>query len=119
MSIINYTQSFPIDGNHQFMLVTWPNMANGDTGLPFILAEYADRSAQVEGTFGSGGIVLIEGTNDSTNWRTLNDPYSNAISITTAKIEAVTELVVAIRPKVSAGDATTSVTVSLLVRKNK
>jgi len=88
MAIIDYIQSFPINGTHEFMLVTWPNMTNGDTGLPFTLAEYADRSAQVEGTFGSGGIVLIEGTNDATNWRTLNDPYSNAISITTAKIRS-------------------------------
>ena len=121
MALINYTQDFPITGNSAFMRIIWPNMANGDTGEPFTLADYCDRSAQVEGTFGAGGIVVIEGNNETTatNWRTLNDPYSNAISITTAKIEAVSELVVAIRPKVTAGDGTTSVTVSMLVRKNK
>ena len=115
---IDYLQGFPIDGNHKFMLVTWANMANGDDGKPFILAEYADRSVQVEGTFGASGAVVIQGTNDGVNWRTLNDPYSNAINITAQKIEAVSELVVAIRPYISSGDGTTDITVSMLVRKN-
>lgn len=118
MATIAYVQDFPINGNSDFMRITWPLMANGDDGQPFILAQYADRSAQVEGTFGAGGVCVIQGTNDSTNWRTLNDPYSNVISITTAKIEAVSELVVQIRPKVTAGDGTTSLNVTMLVRKS-
>lgn len=118
MAIIEYTQVFPIEGNHSFMLITWPNMANGDTGNPFILAQYADRSIQVEGTFGAAGTLLLEGTNNNTAWRTLRDPFSNSISITTPNIEAVSELVLGIRPRVSSGDATTSLTVSALVRKN-
>ena len=118
MATVNYTQAYPIDGNSKFMLVQWADMANGDVGQAFTLADYADRSVQVEGTFGSGGTAVVEGTNDSTNWRTLNDPYSNAISITTSKVEAVSELVVGIRPSITAGDGTTSLTVSMLVRKN-
>lgn len=119
MAVKEYTQEFPINGTHEFMVVTWPGLANGDTGQPFTLASYADRSIQVEGTFGAGGLVVVQGTIDNTNWRTLNDPYSNAISITTPKIEAVSELVNGIRPAVTAGDGTTSLTVSMMVRKNK
>lgn len=119
MTVINYTQSFPINGLHDFMLVTWVGLGNGDTGQPFTLAQYADRSVQVEGTFGAGGLVVVQGTLDGTNWRTLNDPYSNAISITVPKIEAVSELVNGIRPAVTAGDGTTSINVSMLVRKSK
>lgn len=118
MSEITYTQDFPIAGNSDFMRVTWNGLTVNDTGLPFILSQYADRSVQVEGTFGAGGLVIVEGTNDNVNWRALNDPYSNVISITTPKIQAISELVVKIRPRVSSGDGTTSLTISMLVRKN-
>jgi len=117
MAVVSYTQSNPIAGNHDFMLITWAGLANGDTGQPFILSQYADRSAQIEGTFGAGGTVVVQGTNDLTNWRTLNDPFDNPISITLAKIEAISELVGQIRPNVTGGDETTSITVTMLVRK--
>lgn len=119
MATKSFTQSFPINGEHDFMLVTWSGMVNGDDGQPFILPQYADRSVQVEGTFGAGGTVVVQGTIDNSNWRTLNDPYSNAISMTVPKIEAISELVNGIRPIVTAGDGTTNITVSMLVRKNK
>lgn len=119
MATISYTQSKPISGEADFMLITWAGLANGDDGQPFMLAQFADRSVQVEGTFGTGGTLVVQGTIDNTNYRTLNDPYSNAISITTPKIEAVSELVNGIRPKVTSGDGTTSLTVSMLVRKSK
>jgi hypothetical protein len=115
---ISYEQSFPISGNSDFMLVTWNGLALNDTGLPFTLSQYADRSVQVSGTFGAGGLVVVEGTNNNSVYGTLNDPQGNAISISTAKIESVSEIVVAIRPRVSSGDGTTSVNVSMLVRKN-
>jgi hypothetical protein len=118
LSEITYTQSFPINGNSDFMLVTWNGLALNDTGLPFVLSQYADRSVQVGGTFGAGGLVVVEGSNDSTAYATLNDPQGNPISISTPKIETISEIVVAIRPKVTAGDVTTSVNISMLVRKN-
>lgn len=119
MANIEPTQQFPIEGNHDFVMVAWSGLTVNDTGAPFVLSQYADRSAQVEGTFGAGGVVVIEGTNDGINWRTLNDPYSIAISISTPKIQAISELVSKIRPRVISGDGTTSVTISMLMRKNK
>ena len=118
MAEITYTQSFPIKGNSDFMLVTWNGMVVADTGLPFILSQYADRSVQSSGVFGSGGSVLVEGTNDSSVYAPLSDPQGNTLSMTTPKIETISEIVVAIRPRVSAGDGTTSINVSMLVRKN-
>lgn len=95
-------------------------MANSDVGLstPASVSLYADRSVQVEGTFGAGGTVLIEGSNDGTNWRTLTDPLGNALSITTAGIKQVTEAVAQMRPRVSAGDGTTSLTVTIFMRRS-
>jgi hypothetical protein len=98
-------------------VITWPNMANGDIGQALEMPGSADRSVQVEGTFGTGGNVQIQGSNDSTNYRPLTDPQGNQLDIATAKIEAVTELTRLVRPKVTAGDGTSSLTVSMLVRR--
>jgi hypothetical protein len=101
------------------MRVTWNGLAVNDTGLPFVLSQYADRSAHVTGVFGVGGLVVIEGSNNSTDYATLNDPQGNPISFNlTNKIEAVSEIVVALRPKVTGGDGSTLVNISMLVRKN-
>jgi hypothetical protein len=76
-----------------------------------------DRSVQVTGTFGSGGTLLIEGSNDGgVTWGTLNDPQGSALSFTSSKIEAIQELTAMIRPRVSAGDGTTALAVYVLVR---
>lgn len=98
------------------VVATWPAIPNGDDGERLELANFADRSVQVFGTFGAGGSVRIEGSNDGTNWATLTDPQGNALDITSAKIEAITEVVRWIRPRVTAGDGTTAITVVMLLR---
>jgi hypothetical protein len=100
-------------------IVTWtPLTTTNADGSAFEMPGWADRSIQVLGTFGAGGTVVIEGTNEATptNWHTLNDPSSAALSYTGAKIEGVLECPRRIRPRVSAGDGTTSLTVHMLVR---
>jgi len=47
----------------------------------------------------------------------LTDPQGNALDITAAKIEAISENVRLIRPRVTAGDVTTSLAVTILFRK--
>lgn len=98
-------------------VATWPDMTTNDVGAPVRYAGAADRSVQVFGTFG-GATVTLEGTLEgvAANWSTLNDAQGNAIEITAAKIEAVTELVRQIRPKVTGGTGT-SVTVMLMMRQ--
>lgn len=95
----------------------WASLANGDDGASVEGPGYADRSFQVSGTFGAGGTLVIEGSNDSgTTWSTLNDVFGNPLSLTTAGIHAVTEATGLIRPRVSAGDVTTSIKVAALFR---
>lgn len=98
-------------------IVSWTGLLNGDDGTPLEMPGSADRSVQVHGTFGSGGTLLIEGSNDGVNYYTLNDPSSSALSVTSAKIETILEITRYIRPRVSAGDVTTSLTCTMLVRK--
>ena len=83
------------------------------SGVRYTNIAFADRSVQVTGTFGVGGRVLLQGSNDGTNWVTLNDPQANALSFTAAGLEAVLELTQYIRPTVNAGDGTTSLTVTM------
>jgi hypothetical protein len=98
-------------------VIAWTSLANGDDGTPLEMIGSADRSVQVVGTFGAGGTVLLEGSNDGTNYNTLHDPGGTALSLTTSQIVAVLEISAFIRPRVSAGDGTTALTVTLLVRR--
>jgi hypothetical protein len=100
------------------MSIDWTGLVVNDTGSPFTLSQFADRSVQVSGTFGAGGLVVIEGSNDGTNYVTLNDPQGNPISITGPKIESISEIVLKIRPRISGGDGTTNININMLVRKN-
>jgi hypothetical protein len=97
--------------------VTWGPMANGDVGAPVDLVEYTDRSVQVEGTFGTGGNAEIQGSNDLSNFRPLRDPSSTLLDLTAAGIHGILEFTGQIRPKITAGDDTTSLTVTLVLRR--
>ena len=97
-------------------IVSWAGLANGDDGEPVTFSHYADRSVQVVGTFGSGGTLRWEGSNDGINWAALTDPQGNALDFTSARIEQVSEAVRYARPRVTAGDGTTALSVHLLLR---
>lgn len=88
-----------------------------DTGDPMELPSAADRSVQVVGTFGTGGNLRVQGSNDGTTWAVLTDPQGNALNFTAAGIEAVTELTRHIRPAITAGDVATDIQVYLLLRR--
>jgi hypothetical protein len=83
---------------------SWTAIGNGDDGSPLEAHDHADRSVQVIGTFGSGGTLVLEGSNDGTNWVTLTDPQGNDVSFTAAGIEQVQEITRYMRPNCTAGD---------------
>lgn len=98
---------------------TWPTCANGDTGAPALVGDYADLCAQFDGTFGAGGTVVLQGSNDGASWFTLTDVQQAAISKTAAALEQVAECPLYIRPAVTAGDGTTSINVRLIGRRGR
>jgi hypothetical protein len=98
-------------------IVQWTPLANSDSGTPVEMANFSDRSVQVTGTFGAGGTIVIEGSIDGTNYVTLSDPSSTALSKTAAFLEAILEVVRYIRPRVTAGDGTTSLTCTMIFKK--
>jgi hypothetical protein len=94
----------------------WQDIGMSDSATEIPFSSHADRSVQVTGLFGSGGSVVIEGSNDGINWSTLTDFQGNQLSINTPKIVMVSEVTAYIRPRVISTDALTSITVSILVR---
>ena len=94
----------------------WSNMALDDVGEPINLARFSDKTIQVFGAFGVGGTIVLEGSIDGTNWATLKSVFNGSISFTSDSIATITEVPAYIRPRVSAGDGTTSITVLILTR---
>ncbi len=122
MAVRSKTQLItPMDGPIEIWQWTGLTKRTLDTGDPLNLPHFADRSVQVKGTFGTGGTVIIEGSNDretdTPTYAPLVDPQGNAISFTAAGIEQILESTYLIRPRVTAGDSTTDLTVTILVRR--
>ena len=114
--MIDVQKQVPDSLHHTCVIATWADMLTGDEGQSIELANFADRSVQVVGTFGTGGSVRIEGSLDGENYAPLTDPQGNSLDIQAAKIEAISEVVRWIRPRVIAGDGTTSLTVTMLLK---
>lgn len=104
-------------GNSRTLLCQWSGLANGDDGEAIPFSQYADKTVQIVGTFGAGGNLAIEGSNNGTDWDVLSDAQGNALNVTSAKIEQILEVTQYIRPRVTAGDGTTSINVILLARE--
>lgn len=106
-------------------VILWaPLTTTDDIGIPIEMPGSADRTIQFTGTFGAGGTIVLQGSNvlapvagTDADWFTLTDPQGNAISKTAAGGEAVLELTRWVRPKVTAGDGTTSLSARLLVKR--
>ena len=98
--------------------LTWAALANGDTGEPYQSAKLSDKTVQVFGTFGTGGSLKIEGSNDprvisapsSAVWVDLTDTTETTIVFSAAGGAQILQNYRWIRPSVTAGDGTTSLT---------
>lgn len=106
------------------LLVEWTGLLNGDDGSPYRAPVHADKTAQTTGTFGAGGSVALQGSNDpaaaSGNFAVLHRADGAAPDANMADAEPITPLEnpLWIRPLVTAGDGTTSLTLRVLFRKD-
>jgi hypothetical protein len=99
--------------------VVWgPLIAANLDGAAVEMPGAADRSVQLQGTFGTATVTL-QGCNEATpvNWHPLTDPQGNDIAKTASDLEAVSEVTRWVRPLASGADGATTVTVTLLMRK--
>src|SRR3990167_4946041 len=109
----------PVSENtYEFLYETLTTTNDRGAPIPERFMDYADRSVQVFGTFGAGGNLRIEGSNDDgTTYAVLSDPQGNALNISAAKVESITEVTRLTRPFVSAGDGTTDLDVVIVCRR--
>ncbi len=113
MATVTHTAQNPIGG---VVVVTWSGMQNGDVGDGVVSAMFADKSVQASGTFGVGGTAVLEGSTavSGPSWALLNDPLGNPINLTAVtQVKEVLENPYQIRPRISGGDGSTSMTVQL------
>lgn len=101
----------------QVFTYTSAAMANGDTSAPISIPDLADKTVTFTGTFGTGGSVTLEGSNDNTNWFALKDPSSTAITKTAAGMSAVLEHPLFLRGRVTAGDGATALIMIIMARR--
>lgn len=116
MSTVNYTINAVNDPSRGVSwIVTWETLTSANAvGQAFQMPAWSDRSVQFVGTFDSATVVL-QGSNDGTNWVTLGDPQGNAISKTSAALEGVSEITRYVRPSTSGGSGSQDIDVYLLV----
>ena len=81
--------------------------SNGTGGVTF----------QVTGTWGVGGALVIEGSNDGVTYFTLTDQANAALSLSANALKTVRDTPMFIRPRVTGGDGTTSLTVIAAMQK--
>jgi hypothetical protein len=95
--------------------VSW-TLAAGETGDAVEFPGSITKSVQFTGTFG-GATVVLEGANVSGTYATLTDGDGNSISKSSAALETVYENTRYVRPKVTGGDGTTAIVITMLVRR--
>jgi hypothetical protein len=89
-------------------------LGNADQGLQVSMSGAADRSVQIAGTFGAA-TVIVEGSNDGTNWTQLSDTGGTAISKTATFLGQIMQLTRYIRCS-SSGGTGTAIVVTLLMK---
>ena len=102
MATIAHTGSLAGQGVAEWV---WENMAAGDEGQNIEIGAYADKTIQFIGTLGTS-LGVCEGSNDGTNFHTLNDLDGAAISLSVGGLVGVRENPRYIRPRIGSGNAT-------------
>ena len=125
MATVNHTLTHIDTFGDDSHVATWAALTTTNNyGSAIQMPGSADRSFQITGTLSTGGAVTLYGSNvlspnlaDDTDWSILTDPQGNNIALDSLKVEAVTELTLWVRPKITGGDGSTSLNAHLLLRR--
>lgn len=93
----------------------WETLTSADTATALQIHGIVSGSMQVTGTFG-GGVAVLQGTNDGTNYADLLDVNGNAVSFSVAGIVDFRTSALSIRPATSGGTAD-DVDVTIILRQ--
>jgi len=117
MATVNY--QLKVD-TPRVKVILWETLTEtNDVGQPFVFSGwYPDKCIQLLGSFGTGGHLTMQGSNDPAlaAYAALNDIADSPIDLTAVGFEQILECPYAIRPKVTAGTSV-DLDVWLIVRK--
>jgi hypothetical protein len=113
--------------NKGLHIMTWSGITTTGPASALDASHLPDKTVVLSGTIGSGTTVVIEGSNTASGplatgasrYYTLNDPQGNALSLSTGKVEAILENPKFIRPKTTAKNANTNVTVTIISQSHQ
>lgn len=111
MATRSHSGSWIARGVHQ---TVWTGLLNGDFGDAVTEAMLPIHEVSCAGTFGAGGNVNLQGSNDGVAWSTMKDQGGTTLALGAAVTRLCQDNPLYIRPQVSAGDGTTSLTVTLI-----
>ena len=116
MSTQNANGSWAARSVHHWSIAA---LLNGNVSSPLSAPGLPTKSVSVSGTFGAGGSLNIEGSNDGgTTYNVLKDLGGNALTFTaSAGLLEIRETPLFIRANVTAGDGTTSLNVDIVSTK--
>ena len=119
MATVTPTQTLPAPGgsaaSSSYQLTIWTPIGDSDTCTAVAVPGYTEHSVQVTGTF-SSATVIIQGSNNNTDFVTLLDTAGNAISMTATGLKAIAHAPLYIRPSSSGGSSSATV-VTLVSRR--
>jgi hypothetical protein len=95
------------------LVQTWDALDGSDNGDAAMHEGFTDRTVHVTGTFDSA-TVTIQGSNDGTNWATLNDVAGAPLTFTAAGMRTIREAPYYTRAITSGGGGTTDVNVVIV-----
>lgn len=89
-----------------------------DVTQPIVAPHYPSKTVTCTAATWGTATVIIEGSNDGTNWYQLKDPQGNMISFAANGLLAVRDNPTAVRARVSSGNASTPVIVDFCATCN-
>ncbi len=100
--------------NHGTIKVTWETITDADSGGVANIPRYPDMSIQLAGDFSGAATITVEGSNDGSNYATLNDTQGVALAtLGAAGVHQILENTEFIRLIRAAGDGSTDIDVTI------
>lgn len=120
MATINASTNADVQGDGSVQLIRFAGLTQtgSDVTAPIEWCQFSDRCVQIQGTWGAAGGLAIEGSNDGTNYVTLNAASGGTLAFSADGLKQVLEVPRFARARVTGGDGTTSLNVTFVMRRN-
>ena len=117
MPLLAFTKG---DSGPDYNVYRWTGATNGGTPDTFTAVKL-DRTpwaiaVQATGTFGASAAIALHGSVDGVNFVPLGDMDGAAITLNSAGMVSARDAVLFLKPVLAAGDGSTALAVSLLMR---